>query len=174
MPMCERIGYGGAAFGGKTEGLIGLGLIACMRIPGVQVGFFRRTFPELEGSDGPIFRSRNLYPAGGGRYNDQKHVWKFPRKAELHFCHCQHEKDVFAYQSQAFDILMIDEATHFNWFIVDYLLTRNRISKFSEIPKPFSVFTTNPGGVGHMWFMQLFGVDPAGYYAENKAGNQPE
>jgi hypothetical protein len=162
-PACEMIGYGGAAFGGKTEGLIGIGLIACMAIPGVQVGYFRRTFTELEGPDGPIYRSQAVYTPAGGKYNQQKHVWTFgDRLSALHFCHCQNESDVFHYQSQAFDILLIDEATHFSWFIIDYLLTRNRVSKFSALPRPFCVMCTNPGGIGHQWFMKLFGIDPNG------------
>jgi hypothetical protein len=155
----ERIGYGGAAFGGKTEGLVAIGLIAALRIPGVRIGYFRRTFTELEGSDGPIERSRSLYTQTGGRYNSQEHVWRWgddETGAALHFCHCHAEQDVYRYQSQAFDILLIDEAEHFTWFIVDYLLTRNRVSKYSKIPRPFSVMTANPGGVGHVWYKAYF------------------
>ena len=162
-PICETIGYGGAAFGGKTEGLLGIGLVAGLMIPGVKVGLFRRTFPELEGSDGPIERSQEVYKQAGAKYNNQKHVWNFDNDEEagasVRFCHCQHEKDVYSYQSNAFDILMFDEATHFSWFIIDYLITRNRISKFSKIPNPFRVFATNPGNIGHIWYMQLFGID---------------
>jgi len=62
---------------------------------------------------------------------------------------------VFQYQSQAFDILLIDEATHFTWSIVDYLITRNR-STIKDGPHPFRVFATNPGNVGHTWYLQLF------------------
>jgi hypothetical protein len=171
-PVCECIGYGGAAFGGKTEGLLGIGLVACLMVPGVKVGYFRRKFTELEGSDGPIERSQELYTKAGGRYNQSKHLWRFGdgdddaddavedggKGAALRFCHCQHEGDVYSYQSWAFDILMFDEATQFTWFIVDYLITRNRISKFSKIPHPFRVMTANPGGVGHNWYRQIFGI----------------
>lgn len=163
-PVCEVIGYGGAAFGGKTEGLLGIGLIAGLMIPGCKVGLFRRTFPELEGSDGPIERSQEIYKAAGAKYNNQKHVWNFGANEEacasVRFCHCQYENDVYDYQSAAFDILMFDEATHFSWFIVDYLTTRNRITKYSKIPRPFRVLTTNPGNIGHTWYMQIFGIAP--------------
>ena len=157
--VCETIGYGGAAFGGKTEGLVAIGLIACMMVPGVQVGYFRRTFKELEGADGPISRSQELYRQGGGKYNKVDHRWKYLNGAALHFCHCHTEMDVFNYQSQAFDILLIDEATHFSWFILDYLITRNRTSKYSQLPHPFRVMATNPGGIGHLWYLKLFDVD---------------
>jgi hypothetical protein len=163
-PAAELIGYGGAAFGGKTEGLIGIGLVASMMIPGVQIGFFRRTFPELEGADGPIDRSLELFTPTGGHYNKTEHAWRWPNLAAMRFCHCQHEANVYQYQSWAFDILLIDEATHFSWFIIDYLLTRNRASKVSKIVRPFCVMCTNPGGIGHSWYMQLFGIDGDGYY----------
>lgn len=166
--LCSTIGYGGAAFGGKTEGLVGIGMIACKMIPGVQVGYFRREFTELEGADGPIYRTRELYPEAGAKYNEQKHVWnKWPGnpRAGMYFCYCGTEKDVFRYQSWAFDILLIDEATHFSWYIIDYLKTRNRPSKYSKIPVPFSVYGTNPGNIGHNWFMQTFGIDPGDRHA---------
>jgi hypothetical protein len=163
--ICECIGYGGAAFGGKTEGLLGIGLVACLMISGVKVGYFRRKYTELEGSDGPIERSLEIFSRAGARYNQTKHVWTFGKDedgegdgAALRFCHCHNENDVYSYQSWAFDILLVDEATLFSWFIVDFLITRNRVSKYSKIPHPFRVMTANPGGVGHSWYMQLFGI----------------
>jgi phage terminase large subunit len=172
--MAPIVGYGGAAGGGKTEGMVALAMIALHQIPGVKIGYFRRTFTELEGSDGPIERSMVLFPNLGGEYNKGDHTWSFGRKEKgadwnegnasaMRFCHCQFESDVYKYQSNAFDILMIDEATHFSWTIVRYLLTRNRISGYSQVgkkklPKPFSVMASNPGGVGHMWYKRIFGI----------------
>jgi phage terminase large subunit len=156
--ICEKVGYGGAAFGGKTDGLLGIALAVCMQSPGARVGYFRRTYPELEGSDGPIDRSMGLFH-NIASYNKTKHSWEFPNGSKIIFSHCQYENDVYAYQSQAFDVLLIDEATHFSWFIIDYLLTRNRKSHDSQIPRPFAVMTTNPGGIGHLWYMQLYDVD---------------
>lgn len=170
--VCEYIGYGGAAGGGKTEGMIGIALIALSQIPGVKIGYFRRTFKELEGSDGPIERSHYLFPKIGGRYNKQDHAWRFGETeskerglewdegsaAALRFCHCQYDKDKHNYQSSAFDILLLDEATHFTWSITSYLMTRVRKSRFSEIPKPFAVMSTNPGGVGHMWYKKIYDI----------------
>ena len=162
------IGYGGAAGGGKTEGAVALAMIAMYAVTGVKVGYFRRTFTELEGSDGPIERSMILYPQLGGVYNKSEHIWRFGSEkggewnegsaSALRFCHCQFESDVIKYQSNAFDILIFDEATHFTWSIVRFLLTRNRISRHSELPSPFALFLSNPGGVGHIWYKQIFGI----------------
>lgn len=148
--------------------MIGAALIALHQIPGVKIGYFRRKFTELEGSDGPIERSMVLFPQIGGVYNKSSHVWRFGDRDEadwnegsagaLRFCHCQYESDVYQYQSSAFDILMFDEATHFTWSQIRYLLTRNRISKYSQLPKPFAIMSTNPGGVGHMWYKRIFDI----------------
>ncbi len=159
-PIADIFGYGGAAFGGKTEGFIALGFTACCNVRNVKVGFFRRKFTELEGSDAPIERSLQYFSKVGARYNGSKHVWTFPiTNAKFHFHHCQHEKDVYSYQSQAWDILFIDEATQFSWFIIDYLLTRNRITKGSEIIQPFAGLASNPGGVGHTAVMKMFDLE---------------
>lgn len=155
-PYAELIGYGGAAFGGKSDGLLGLAAIAAMAYPGCRIGFFRRTFPELEGAGGAIERSREIFSTIG-TYNETRHRWQFITGSALYFNHVQHEADVHQYQSQQFDILLIDEATSFTWAIVDYLLTRNRAT-IDNLPRPFCVMTTNPGNVGHVWYSQLFDV----------------
>lgn len=171
--VAKYIGYGGAAFGGKTEGMVGIALIALSQIPGVKIGYFRRTFSELEGSDGPIERCYSLMPQIGAKYNEAKHVWRMEqpgidedpdewdkgRAGALRFCHLQYEKDVASYQSTAFDIWLVDEATHFSWPQIRYMLSRNRRSKYCDLlPRPFSLMCSNPGNIGHIWYKSLFGI----------------
>ena len=168
--LCSVIGYGGAAFGGKTEGMLGVALVALSEIPGVKIGWFRRTFPELEGSDGIIERSYSLFPKIGAKYNESKHIWRMSdtenegddwdkgKAGALRFCHLQYEKDIYAYQSSSFDIQLWDEATHFAWMQTRYMFTRNRMSKYSQIPRAFAVMCSNPGNIGHIWYKQIFGI----------------
>jgi len=148
--------------------MIGLALIALMTIPGVRIGFFRRKFTELEGSDAPIERSQYLFSQIGAVYNKSSHVWRVgnPKDPDFNegtapafrFCHCQYETSVTDYQSAAFDILLIDEATHFTWRQVSYLMTRNRASSHSKIPRVFTVLCSNPGNVGHAWYKKIFDI----------------
>lgn len=156
-PIARLLGYGGAAYGGKTDALLGLAMIAAFAFPGVRIGLFRRNFTELEGPDGPIERSRELL-AGIAEYNGERHRHTFPTGSRLYFHHCATEDDRHNYQSQAWDILLIDEATHFTWPIIDYLITRNRPTIDNPDLTPFTVMTTNPGNVGHEWYARMFDV----------------
>lgn len=98
-------------------------------------------------------RSQELMSAWA-RWNGTQRRWTMPTKAVLQFCHCKDESDVYNYQSLQFDILLFDESTQFTRFQYRYLLTRNRATKPNLIP--FAAMGTNPGGVGHQWFLSEF------------------
>lgn len=153
--IADVLGYGGAAGGGKTDSLLLVAIIACIQYSSLNIGYFRREFPQLEGLGGAILRSQELIPQGA-KYNEQKHRWTFLNKARLQFNHCKEEKDVYNYQSQQFDILIIDEATQFTEFQIDYLITRNRATVDYPTFKPFTAMGTNPGNVGHAFFKERF------------------
>lgn len=169
--VADLIGYGGAAYGGKTDANLGMAIVAAFAWSGVKIAFFRRTFPELSGVGGAINRSHELL-SNIAQYKGDDHAWVFPNGSVLQFFHCQYEVDVYKYKSLQFDILIIDEATSFTWWIVDYLLTRNR----ATIPgiKPFAVMTTNPGDVGHSWYMQVFDtINSLGGHRQTKITENP-
>ncbi len=152
-PAAEVIGYGGAAGGGKTDALLMAGIIACLTWPGVGVAYFRRQYPQLTGLGGAIPRSRELL-TGWCRYNGDDRRWTFPNGSMLQFCHCNEESDVYNYQSQQFDVVLIDEATQFTRFQYRYLRSRNRATR--DGVTPFMALATNPGNVGHIWFRTEF------------------
>jgi hypothetical protein len=152
-PIADVIGYGGAAYGGKTDGDLGVAIAAAFAYPGCKIAFFRRTYPELVGIGGALPRSLEIL-SGITRFNGDDHIHTFPSGSLLQFLHCQYESDVYRYKSLQFDILIVDEATTFTWFIIDYLLTRNRAT--IQGVQPFALMTTNPGDIGHSWYMQVF------------------
>ncbi len=152
-PSADVIGYGGSAGGGKTDALLMAGIIACLTWPGIGVAYFRREFPQLQGIGGAIPRSRELL-TGWCRYDGENRRWTFPNGSMLQFCHCKEENDVYNYQSQQFDILLIDEATQFTRFQYRYLTSRNRATRAGVTP--FAALATNPGNVGHIWFKSEF------------------
>lgn len=153
MHQCEanEILYGGAAGPGKSHALRHEALDWCLRIPGLQVFLFRRTFPELEHNH--IIPSLGQFPRQACTYKEQKRRWEFGSGSNLHFCHAQHEHDVFNYQGAEIHLLIIDELTTFTEFMYDYL--RGRVRCAMNIPEryrnkiPGIVCGSNPGGVGH-------------------------
>lgn len=157
-PLGDNIGYGGAVFGGKSYGILGSASIAANAMPGVQMVFFRRTFQEMIGADSIITNAYEVFPGSGAVDRKGGMEWRWPNGSAFYFKHCQYDNDVFNYKGQGFDILFMDEATHFSWFQADYLLTRKRAT-CDAIIKPMAVFASNPGNIGHMWYMKSFGLD---------------
>lgn len=154
--VADVIGYGGAAGGGKTDTMLMIAIIAAKKYPKINIGYFRREFPQLEGPGGAIMRARELI-GHFARYNEQKKRWTFPNGSILQFCHCKDPNDVYNYQSQQIDILLIDEVTQFTKEMVKYLITRNRsMTVNSETFAPFAFFGTNPGNIGHQYFKDEF------------------
>lgn len=153
--IADIVGYGGSAGGGKTDTLLLAGIIAGLHYPKLNIGYFRREFPQLEGPGGAILRSLEIL-SSFAKYNEQKHRWLLPSNSILQFCHCKDPVDVYNYQSQQFDILLIDEVTQFTREMVKYLLTRNRATVDYPDFKPFALFATNPGNVGHNYFKEEF------------------
>ena len=157
----NEILYGGAAGPGKSHALRFEALMWCIRIPGLQVYLFRRTFPELEKNH--IIPSLSQFPAEIGTYKGQSRRWEFSNGSMIHFSHCQYEKDVFQYQGAEIHLLIIDELTTFTELQYDYL--RGRVRCAMDIPKhyqhkiPGIVCGSNPGGIGHQ-FAKARWVDP--------------
>jgi phage terminase large subunit len=163
--VADIIGYGGAAGGGKTDTLLAIATLAATNYPGLNIGYFRREFPQLEGPGGAILRSREFL-GHFAKYNEQKKRWTIPTGKKdqtgkplfslLQFCHCADSSDVYNYQSIQFDIILVDEVTQFEKDMIKYLLTRNRATVSYPTFTPFSAFGTNPGNVGHQYFKDEF------------------
>ena len=155
--------YGGAAGGGKTDALL-MWLLRPYLVPHYNGIILRRTFPELEQV---INRSIDLYPkiVPGCKYNDNKHVWRFPSGARIYLGSVQHDKDKAKLQGRQFEYCALDEGTHFTWDIYSFLFSRNRPNGPGIAPK--MRMASNPGGVGHSWVKSRFidGRQPEQSYA---------
>lgn len=152
--MANELLFGGSAGPGKSRSIRADALDWCVRVPGLQVYLFRRTYPELEKNH--IIPSQQEFPKQVGTYLSGARRWEFKNGAMLHFSHCQHEQDVFQYQGAEIHLLYIDELTTFTEFIYDYLRGRVRctldldaINPNYRKKIPGIVCASNPGGVGH-------------------------
>ena len=132
-------------------------LAQMLEVPGNSGILFRRTYPELEHS--LIIESMKMFPPAICKYNDQKHRWTIRTSgadSHLWFGFCEHEEDVYRYQSAQWGFLGLDESTHFTEFQFTYLYGRVR----SVIPGcwPRARLTSNPGNIGHHWHKKYFSI----------------
>jgi hypothetical protein len=157
MSNIREVLYGGAAGGGKSDGLL-IAAIQEVKNRNSRAIIFRKTYPQLEEL---IARSQELYPFLGGTYHKQTKTWGFPSGAFVRFRHCAVLKDVQNYQGHSFTFIGWDELTH--WAeskLYEYMFSRLR-SKDPTIVLRIRA-TTNPGGPGHGWVMQRFNIDGPG------------
>lgn len=145
------IGYGGSRGGGKSWALRTKFVLMAFKYSGIKLLLLRKTLPELrENHILPLLQMLN----GIAKYKADERAFVFTNGSRLKLGYCDHEKDIFQYQGQEYDVIGIEEATHFTWTMVEFLSTCNR-SLRTDI-KPRMYFTANPGNVGHKWFKRLF------------------
>jgi hypothetical protein len=140
--------FGGAAGGSKSYSLLIYALRACVRFPGLQVFWFRRTFPELQQSVlrllGRLAFARSL----GATWNGSTYELRFPGGSILTFGHAKTTKEASALLSAEINLLIIDERTTLPPDVVDMLYTRVRTG-VPGVPCLGVRSGTNPGDVGH-------------------------
>ena len=149
----EEILYGGAAGGGKSYWLRMFLVNYCMQYPGARVVLFRRTFKELE--DTHISMLLQEVPSWVAKYAVGSHEFRFENGSVLMLRFCEHEEDVYTYDTFECDVMAFDELTAFSEFQYAYLSTRCRSAK-SWWPGRKILSASNPGNVGHEWVKRRF------------------
>lgn len=148
--------YGGAAGGGKSDALI-IEALRQVHIPHYKALILRKTYPQLSELIGKSLEYYNrLYPAA--KYNSSSHTWTFPSGAKIVFGSLQHPQAKYNYQGLAFDVILFDELTQFEYEEYNYLYSRCRPN--GPGTECYIRATSNPGGVGHGWVRERF-IDPA-------------
>ncbi len=147
----RHVAYGGARGGGKSWALRRLFIMLALAYPGLKLLLLRRTLQEL--------RENHVLPMltelhGFAQYRDDEKAFVFPNGSRIKLGYCDAEKDVLQYQGQEYDVVGLEEATHFTEYQMQFLTTCNRGTRADF--KPQMYYTSNPGGVGHQWFKRLF------------------
>lgn len=155
--------YGGAAGGGKSDALLvdaaGLQQHALAN-RNYQAILFRRTYPDLKDL---IDRSLDIYPNlfGGGKYDKQAHVWRWPSGARIEFGYLQYDSDRLKYRGRAFTYIGWDELTLFPT-AAPYLYLLSRLRTTDKSLKCYVRATTNSDGPGFRWVKDYWRIPTEG------------
>jgi predicted phage terminase large subunit-like protein len=152
--------YGGAAGGGKSDGILA-GALQYADIPGYNALILRRNTRLLEQGGALIPRSKAWLQDTDARWNDQKKTWVFPSGATLTFGYLENRDDATNYKGTAWQYISVDELTEIPWEeAYDYLHSRLRKPSDEDDPLHWVPLrmrcTTNPGGPGHEWVKRKF------------------
>lgn len=143
--------YGGARGGGKSWAMRKKLPLLAAKYPNLNILLLRRTLPELRENHIVPLR-RDLY--GVARFNTTDKTFTFPNGSRIVAGYCANEADVYRYQGQEYDVIGMEEATHFSEEQMQFLTTCNRNARPDFTPRMY--YTCNPGGVGHAWVKRLF------------------
>lgn len=123
---------------------------------GWQALVLRRTVPQLQEL---ILRARQLYPkiVNGIKFNAQKNTFEFPSGSVITFASCERDEDVEKYRGREFNMILVDELSHFdNDYVWNWLKSCNRNSK--GYPNRM-IGTSNPC----MWVKKMCKIDEKGH-----------
>lgn len=149
--------YGGAGGGGKSDALL-MAALQYVSEPGYAAILFRKTYTDLILPEALMDRARTWLQDTDAQWSEKEKTWHFPSGASLTFGYLENERDKFRYQSAEFQYIGFDELTQFSEPQYNFLFSRLRRLKDSEIPLRMRS-ASNPGGVGHEWVKARF-IDP--------------
>lgn len=140
--------YGGALGGGKTLALLMEGLRACVRFPGIRVGAFRRTYPELKESLIKELAEHGFASVLGARWAGSDYELRFPNGSVFMFRYAENMVDASRRLGAEFQLMIFDERTQTPPDVLTFLESRIRSGK-SDVPVLGIRSASNPGGPSH-------------------------
>ena len=144
------IAYGGSRGGGKSFAVRMKAALAALHYRGIRILILRRSYPELYENHIKQLRAL-LFGVAVWRESDKS--LSFSGGSLIKFGYLDSESDADRYQGQEYDMIFLDEATHFTEYQFRCLSACLRGT--NEFPKRMYL-TCNPGGVGHAWVKRLF------------------
>lgn len=153
--------FGGAAGGGKTRALLMDCLRVCVKYPGLRVGAFRRSYPELRESLLAELAQAGFGQALGAAWHGGEYELRFPNGSVIMFRYAESLKDATRRQGGQYQLLAFDERTLLAPDVVRFLESRLRSGR-ADVPVLGIRSTSNPGGPGHGAVRARY-IDPTGY-----------
>jgi hypothetical protein len=146
------------------------GIRAAVRYPGIHIGAFRRSYPELEVSFFDELPKVDFARPVGARWLAGKNTLLFRNGSFIRFRYAETLDDVSRQQGSEYQLLLIDEAGLVLPGVIEYLEERQRSSN-TGIPVLGVRLASNPGGHGHAALKARF-IDPTGYGAHSVVDEQ--
>lgn len=145
--------YGGARGGGKSFAARWKAILLAFRYSGIQILLLRRTLPELrENHLIPLQKILHTNDKDKSRHlAEYKEVTKeflFPNGSRIKLGYCDSENDVLQFQGQAYDVIMMEEATHFCVTPDTEVLTDSGWKYIQDVRKTDKVFSSSLDGIG--------------------------
>lgn len=154
------IGFGGSRGGAKSHGSRSVGLKYAWEHPGSRILILRRKYKELkENHIDPLFAE---HPQLRPFYNVSDKILSLPNGAALVFWHAETFSDLKSLQGGSYNLILVDEATHFYQHELEWLQANCR-----AMGKAVTVYTCNPGDVGHSYIQRVC-VDRTDYRDKEK------
>lgn len=155
----RHIGYGGAAGGGKSYLARAVATAAVFKWPGINALILRRTKAEVKQNHVQKFQEEvpSKLPTGQRlyRYTGDDMCAEFRNGSRLYFGFLRDRTDRERYSGQEYDVIVFEEATHYAWEDVRWLVG-NRMRATQDYSQPFALYPSNPGRKGHSWYKRLF------------------
>lgn len=151
--------FGGAAGGGKSDGVLGHFIKHWKEEgSGAKGVLFRRFAPDLE--DITARAKQMLSMAEGGRdgWSEKKQKWTCADGAEVRFRAIEKDADVNKFLSQAFSWVCFEEMP--TWALPGPIMKMRSRIRSVHAKQTWFVATGNPGCVGHGWVKSMY-IDPA-------------
>ena len=117
--------FGGAAYGGKSVGLL-LDPLRHYANPYFEGVIFRRTTTQIRNTGGLWDTSRRFYGQANGVPSETFLKWKFPSGFSMRFSGLEYESSVLNWQGSSIPWLGWDELTHFTEHQFFFLMAWNR------------------------------------------------
>jgi hypothetical protein len=154
-PLSE-VFFGGSRGGGKTDGVLGKWAIEEARYgPFFNARMFRQTTVSAEDA---IERSKQIYGPLGGKFREDKSLWRMPNGGRVGFGHLESIDDANAQQGKNLSHAWVEEAGQYpSPEPIDRLFGALRSADGVRVQL---TLTANPGGAGQHWIAKRYGLIP--------------
>jgi len=145
--MADITGFGGAAGGGKSFGVL-LYIaepLAVHPVNGFQAVVFRREYPRITQSGGIWDTSKEIFPVLGAKATEGNLEYHYRRKGvetSVHFHHLQHESTCENWKGAQVPLFAFEELTEFTERQFFYIQSRNR-SMCGYKPRTLATFNAD-------------------------------